>query len=127
MYRKYGYNNNAIETAIEQALNTLSVEDNDSIKPVQFSLKQNYPNPFNPQTKISFTLNNAQPLLVSLLIYDLMGRKVKSLVNDKLSSGFYQLNWDGLNSYGKRIKSGNYFYELRVGNQKLVKKMSLVR
>ena len=127
VYRGHGYNTNEVETAIEQALNSTDITNDDLANPSQFSLKQNYPNPFNPQTTISFQLNNTSPLEVRLLIYDLLGKNIKTLVNNKLSAGSYQVKWDGLNSNGKQVISGIYYYELQVGNQKLVKKMSLVR
>jgi len=127
VYRGHGYNTNEVETAIEQALNSTDITNDDLANPSQFSLKQNHPNPFNPQTTISFQLNNTSPLEVRLLIYDLLGKNIKTLVNNKLSAGSYQVKWDGLNSNGKQVISGIYYYELQVGNQKLVKKMSLVR
>ena len=127
VYRGHGYNTNEVEAAIEQALNTTDIKNDDLTNPLQFSLKQNYPNPFNPQTMISFQLNNTSPLQVKLLIYNLLGKNIKTLVNNELSAGSYQIKWDGLNSNGKQVISGIYYYELQVGNQKLVKKMSLVR
>ncbi|MFX0136607.1 MAG: FlgD immunoglobulin-like domain containing protein [Candidatus Hodarchaeota archaeon] len=127
VYRGHGYNTNEVETAIKQALNTTDIKNDDLTNPLQFSLKQNYPNPFNPQTTISFQLNNTSPLQVRLLIYDLLGKNIRTLVNNKLSVGSYQIKWDGLNSNGKQVISGIYYYELQVGDQKLVRKMSLVR
>jgi len=127
VYRGHGYNKNEVEAAIVQALNAADVQNDDLTIPLQFSLEQNYPNPFNPQTTISFQLNNTSPLQVRLLIYDLLGKTIKTLIDNELSAGSYQIKWDGLSSNGKNVISGTYYYELQVGNQRLVKKMSLVR
>jgi hypothetical protein len=80
-------------------------------KPTGFLLSQNYPNPFNPTTKIEFTL--AKPGFVSLNIYDLLGRKVRTLVSEHLSSGYKSVLWDGRNDSGKDVASGIYFYRLK--------------
>ena len=80
-------------------------------RPSGFVLSQNYPNPFNPTTKIEFTL--ARSGIVSLDIYDLLGRKVRALVSERLSSGYKSVLWDGRNDSGKDVASGIYFYRLR--------------
>ena len=81
-------------------------------KPVEFTLSQNYPNPFNQTTKIEFTL--AKSGFVSLNIYDILGRKVRILVSERLSSGFKSVLWDGKNDSGNDVASGIYFYRIRV-------------
>ncbi len=73
--------------------------------PRHFALKQNYPNPFNPTTKIDFGLPKQSQ--VSLIIYDILGREVKELVNDKLQAGYYHFTWDAT-----RFASGVYFYRI---------------
>ena len=85
-----------------------------------FELKQNYPNPFNPATEISFTLpeNN----FVTLKVYDVSGRLVKTLVNDFRTAGNYKVSFDG-----GGISSGIYFYKLESGQFTDVKKMILVK
>jgi hypothetical protein len=75
--------------------------------PHQHSLSQNYPNPFNQTTKISFTLPRSG--FVSLNIYDILGRKVRALVSEHLSSGHKSVLWDGKNDSGKDVASGIYF------------------
>ncbi len=88
--------------------------------PVQFTLKQNYPNPFNPSTTIEFSLlENAH---VRLTVYNVIGQKVAEVVNEFRTAGVYQVQFDGAT-----LPSGLYFYELKVGNQTQVKKMSLNR
>jgi hypothetical protein len=83
-------------------------------KPSEFALSQNYPNPFNQITKIEFLL--AKSGFVSLEIYDILGRKVRALVAEQLSSGYKSVLWDGKNESGKDVASGIYFYQLRVGD-----------
>ena len=84
----------------------------------------NYPNPFNPETTISFNLTaeNAE-----LVIYNLKGQKVKTLVSDQLSAGKHSVVWDGRDSNGKRVGSGIYFYKLKAGDFQKVKKMVLLK
>ena len=84
---------------------SLTIENTKPILPVDISLKQNYPNPFNPSTKIEF--NNPYNSLVSLTVYDLTGRKVQALLNQKQVNGKYSIIWDGSD-----IPSGVYFITL---------------
>jgi hypothetical protein len=94
-------------------------------KPSDFGLSQNYPNPFNPTTKIEFTLPKSG--FVTLQIYDVLGRKVKTLVSEHLSSGYKSVIWDGKNDDGKDVASGVYFYQLRVGDFSEPRKMVLLK
>jgi hypothetical protein len=106
---------------------TTGVEDEteDKEKPTEFALSQNYPNPFNPTTKIEFTLSKSG--LVILQIYDVLGRKVRTLVSEELSSGYKSVIWDGKNEDGKDVASGVYFYQLKVGDFSKPKKMLLLK
>ena len=88
--------------------------------PKEFILSQNYPNPFNPTTVIEFSL--PQTSNVSLKIYDVLGREVKELLNDKKTSGTYMVNFDAGN-----LSSGLYFYKLDTDNFSKVRKMLLVK
>ena len=88
--------------------------------PVEFSLFQNYPNPFNPSTNIRFDITSSSH--VKLIIYDALGREVASLVNEKLSAGSYQVDWDGSD-----YPSGVYFYKLSTNNFVETRKMILIR
>jgi uncharacterized delta-60 repeat protein len=94
-------------------------------RPSEFDLSQNYPNPFNPSTKIEFTL--AKSDFVTLQIYDVLGRKVRILVSEELSSGYKSVIWDGKNDDGKDVASGVYFYQLKVGDFSEPKKMLLLK
>jgi hypothetical protein len=90
-----------------------------------YELSQNYPNPFNPSTKISFALPEATE--VSLKIYDVAGQLVQTLVAGIIEAGRHQVVWDGTNQNGMQVASGVYFYQLRAGEFKQVRKMSLLR
>lgn len=91
----------------------------------EFSGLDNYPNPFNPETKISFALNRSNQ--VALEIYDLLGRKVRTLVNEHLSAGEYTFTWNGRDDRGRLVTSGVYFYRLTGGAKQTVKRMLLLR
>lgn len=86
--------------------------------PKQFSLEQNYPNPFNPATNISFAINETG--FTNLVIYDVLGKEVTSLVNELLKPGTYSVTWDA-----SGYPSGIYFYKLVVNSFKESKKMIL--
>jgi hypothetical protein len=93
--------------------------------PVQFGLSQNYPNPFNPSTTIKYQL--AQDSHVSLTIYDILGQRVKTLVNGLQQAGYYNITWDGTNNFGSKVTSGIYIYRLQSGNFIKTLKMSLLK
>jgi len=76
-----------------------------------YVLHQNYPNPFNPSTRISFTL--PQNAHVSLVVYNMLGQRVKTLMDQSLSMGVHQAVWDGTNDSGEAVTNGLYFYSLR--------------
>ncbi len=92
----------------------------DKILPYEFSLDQNYPNPFNPSTRITYSLNNE--VQVNLSVYDMLGRKVAELVNEKQSAGSYNIQFDA-----SSVASGTYFYKLTAGEFISVKKMVLLK
>ncbi len=95
-------------------------------KPTKFSLKQNYPNPFNPSTTIVYDIpkNNVS---VRLVIYNINGKEVRTLVNKKQSSGSYSVTWDGTNNYGRKVSSGIYFYRIITNSFSATKKMMLIK
>ena len=93
--------------------------------PSEYSLSQNYPNPFNPTTNISFSIVDAGK--VSLKVYDLSGKEINELVNDFYTSGTYNVKWDAVDSYGNKVSSGIYIYQLHTGNGILSNSMILMR
>jgi hypothetical protein len=88
--------------------------------PVTFMLSQNYPNPFNPSTMITFDIPERS--LVALVVYDLLGREVATLVRGEMNAGHYETRFDG----GGRA-TGVYFYRLESGGHSLVRKMLLMK
>jgi hypothetical protein len=88
--------------------------------PGRFSLSQNYPNPFNPATEFQFTL--PQERIVVLKIYDLLGREVSTLVNERMPAGSYTARWDAAG-----FASGVYFYRLTAGDFVSAKRMVLMK
>ena len=102
----------------------------DNVVPEKFSLSQNYPNPFNPSTTIEFGIPKAAN--VKLIIYDLLGKVVKELVNNYRQAGIYKVNWNSHDNNGKNVSSGIYFYELKVSGTNgrelsFMKKMILLK
>ena len=93
--------------------------------PLKYELSQNYPNPFNPTTQIQFIIPENQT--VTLIIYDILGRKVRTLVNKEMSVGKYLKTWNGINDSGSNVASGIYFYRLKTDNYMKVRKMVLIR
>ena len=88
--------------------------------PKGFTLYQNYPNPFNPTTNIRFEVPRTS--LVKLIVYDILGREVATLVNEKLGAGSYEVDWSG-----SGYPSGVYFYRLETEEFIGVKKMILIK
>ena len=93
--------------------------------PTHYSLGQNYPNPFNPVTSIQYTLPEAAD--VSLIVYDISGREVATLVNDFQQSGYYELRWSGTNNLGAPLASGVYIYQMKTDSFQKTKKMLLIK
>lgn len=93
--------------------------------PLAFSLEQNYPNPFNPTTRIVYTIPSA--LQTNLIVYDLLGREIKTLVNDVQHAGEHSVQWDGRNSVGAPVSSGVYFVRLMAGDFEKTMKMMLMK
>jgi len=99
--------------------------DYDTFLPTTFALYQNHPNPFNPITTIRYDLPEDGP--VSIIIYDLMGREIKTLVKQVSAPGRYSVNWNGTNQWGKQIASGMYFYRMETPGYQSVKKLIFLK
>ena len=106
-------------------INIVSVEEN-KILPTEYSLSQNYPNPFNPTTKIKYsipqTVGDENFRSVQLKVYDVLGRKVTTLVNEKKEPGQYEVEFNA--AY---LSSGVYFYQIKAGEFIKTKKMILLK
>ena len=105
--------------------NALSLSENLAI-PTHFALHQNYPNPFNPSTQISFDVPEGSEL-VRLNIYNILGKKVSTLLNNVVSPGKHKIEWNAKDNEGNPVASGIYFYELSSSSFTARKKMLLIR
>lgn len=92
----------------------------DELLPNEFSLDQNYPNPFNPSTTIRYSLETASG--VTLEVFDILGRKVATLVNEAQTAGVYNINFDA-----SRLSSGTYIYRIEAGDFTSIRKMMLIK
>ena len=106
-------------TKIYRPDSTTSV-NSDMILPVETNLYQNYPNPFNPSTKISYSIKEEG--LVTLKVYDVLGKEVATLVNENKSTGNYEAEFNA-----SQLSSGMYIYKLQAGSFTAVKKMLLTK
>lgn len=105
--------------------NTVGVQNIGVDLPKKFELAQNYPNPFNPTTKINFSIPKAT--FVTLKVYDITGREMTTLVNQKMTPGNYSATWFAQGNGGTAIASGVYFYRLITSEFVSTKKMVLVK
>ncbi|UCF64807.1 MAG: T9SS type A sorting domain-containing protein, partial [bacterium] len=87
--------------------------------------EQNFPNPFNPSTTIRFQVpRNAQ---VKLTVFNMLGQKVRTLLNEAMGPGYYDAVWDGRNDTGVNVSSGVYIYKFEAGNYTRVRKMMFLK
>jgi hypothetical protein len=93
--------------------------------PIGFALLQNHPNPFNPVCRIPYTLPTG--CLVKLEIHNMLGQKVKTLLEEYQTAGYKTVYWDGTDDQGKSVPAGLYFYRLRAGEFVDTKKMILLK
>ena len=135
-YKIFAFTSPAMKTSdsiyiVEGIQNSVSAVNHASSNVVHdFSLEQNYPNPFNPSTTIRFTIRKKAK--VSVVLYDITGREVSTLVNDERSTGTYDARWTGTSNTGIPVASGTYFYRLLAtsddGSKTIeTKKMTLIR
>lgn len=96
-----------------------------SITPKGFELCQSYPNPFNNETIIKYNLRKS--CHVSLIVYNILGQKVKTLVKEDQEAGYKSVSWDGKDERGKDLASGIYFYQLKAGEFTQTKRMVLLK
>ena len=89
-------------------------------------MDQNYPNPFNPSTSISYSLGAGQER-TELSVFNVLGQKVKTLVDEIQGPGTYTITWDGTTDHGDGVATGIYFYRLKRGDQVESKKMVFLK
>jgi len=116
----YAVGSGIFKTTTGGSLSAINANKNNENTPKLIELEQNYPNPFNPSTTIRYRLTKAS--LVSLKVYDILGRIVDVLIDKWQPIGNYGINWNPQN-----LSSGVYFYQLRTGNLNVTKKMILIR
>ena len=102
----------------------LSVESSDLL-PDKFALRQNYPNPFNPVTTLRYDL--PEDAMVNIIIYDMMGRAVKTMVNNQQNAGFKSVRWNATNDNGFPVSAGLYLYSIQADEFRQTKKMVLLK
>jgi len=96
-----------------------------TVIPEKFTLHQNYPNPFNPVTTLRYNLpKNGH---VNITIYDMLGRKVKTLINQNQDAGYRSVLWNATNDYGKPVSAGIYLYQIQAGEYLHTNKMVLLK
>ena len=114
-------NNNTLYIASEDSnIVFIGVNQISSEVPYGFSLSQNYPNPFNPSSKIRFQISKLSA--VKIVVYDISGKEIETLVNEQLKAGTYEVDWNGSNH-----SSGVYFYQMLTSNYSETRKMVLVK
>ncbi len=124
----YGFGDGAQDMAIYGGQDFVD-EAKDVPLPSGFALEQNYPNPFNSNTAISYRLSAIRPLHTTLIIYNILGQEVRTLVDEEKGPGRYSLLWDGKDSGGNPVASGVYLCRLEVKGQRIeeVRKLLLVK
>ena len=93
--------------------------------PEEYALHQNYPNPFNPTTTLRYDL--PEDATVSVVIYDMMGRQVRTLVSGQASAGYHSTLWNATNNRGQSVSAGLYLYTIHAGDFRQTKKMVLLK
>jgi hypothetical protein len=102
-----------------------SIPDDGHAVPLVFSMSQNYPNPFRPSTTIQYTLAERGP--VTIAVYDVSGRRVRTLVDDVKDAGWYSVPWDGRNHAGQTLAAAVYFIEYEAGGRSLWRKAAVLK
>jgi hypothetical protein len=104
---------------------TLLSTNNKNILAEVFTLHQNYPNPFNPVTTLQYDL--PEDALVSITIYDIMGRQISTLVSSQQNAGYKSIQWNATNNAGQPVSAGLYLYSIEAGQFRQTKKMVLLK
>ena len=112
-------------TIEDPQVNRLKLGKSGPVVPREFMVSQNFPNPFNPATTIRYGI--PQEAQVSIIIYNALGQKIKTLLDKKQAAGYYRLVWDSVNDAGNPAASGIYFYRVSAGEHAAVKKMLLLK
>jgi len=106
-------------------LYSVEVPIDHEVIPTSFALHQNYPNPFNPITTLRYDL--PEQTTVNIIIYDMLGRQVRTLVNTTQDAGFKSVLWNATNDYGEPVSAGVYIYQIQAGEFVQTRKMVLLK
>ena len=100
-------------------------EDDANLRPTDFALRQNFPNPFNPTTIIQYALPKASQVRIE--VYNVLGQRVRTLVDETQRPGYKTINWDGRDDAGNEVSSGVYFCRIQAGSFEESRKMTLLK
>lgn len=103
----------------------VDVETEYSVIPDNFIVLQNYPNPFNPSTTIRYGLPNNG--FVTIVVYNLFGQEIKTLLAQNKHAGYHTVSWDGRNEMEQKVSSGIFFYKVDAGKYTVTRKMILIK
>ena len=116
-----GDNGTVLVTGNSEYILDIQEEDNTNTQiPTNITLYQNYPNPFNPSTRIKFSIIHSDH--VAMKIFDILGKEIETLLEEELSPGIYEINWDA-----STLPAGVYFYRLQVGSFVQTKKTIILK
>jgi hypothetical protein len=99
--------------------------EKDNEIPREMELEQNYPNPFNPKTTVKYAM--ARDTKVTIQIYNLLGQRIRTLIDSDQTAGYKSIDWDGANNDGIAVCSGVYFYQMKAEDFVSTKKMLLLK
>ncbi len=120
-----GYNYLVLRNTTPNVVTSVVSQTNGPSVPALFELSQNYPNPFNPTTTIKYHVEKAGS--TKLVVYDVLGRNVRTLINDVQTAGWHMVVWDGTNDGRQSVSTGTYFYRIEQNGQTESKKMLLLK
>ena len=140
-FREYGFTDSRVESQTTYYYKLQQLDINGAVRwygplsvtvtqapsaaPEQFVLYENYPNPFNPSTTIQYDV--AEASVVTLEIFDITGKLIKTLVNGEKAAGSYSVVWDATDSAGRIVPNGAYVYRLRAGSLQFVNKLMVLK
>jgi len=119
---------NRIQYFDDQSFNMYPINplaNENELSEINYSVHQNYPNPFNPVTTLRYDL--PEQATVNIIIYDMLGRQVKTLINQTQEAGYKSVIWNATNDYGKPVSAGIYLYQIQAGEYISTKKMVLLK
>jgi hypothetical protein len=119
----------ALRQAVADMGLTVAVDDNHSADqlPQNFELSQNYPNPFNPSTTIKFYNPKSKTIPVTVDLFNIMGQKIRTLLDGPAAPGLNRVIWDGRDGLGQPVATGIYFYRLKAADVTVTRKMLLMK